>query len=148
MHAQFRCMRGYTLIELLAVLALMAVGASALAPTARRLGDRAAVVSAREGVVAALGQARVRAMSMGGSSVVIISDPPGIRTFESDPHGRLVELDETGWLGLELGVGHDSTEIRFDALGLGRFASETMVFKRGDATATLVVSSYGRVRRR
>jgi prepilin-type N-terminal cleavage/methylation domain-containing protein len=141
-------MRGYTLIELLAVLTLMAVGASTLAPTARRLSDTASVAVAREEVVAGLSEARSRAMVAAGSSVTIISDPPELRIHESGTLRRSVDLGADGPLEVVLSGGHDSTQIRFDALGLGRFASETIVLRRGSATATLVISSYGRVRRR
>jgi len=140
-------MRGYTLLELLAVLTLMAVGASALAPTARRLSDAAAVAVAREEVVAVLGEARVRAMAAGGAAVTIVADPPGLRTEARGWAGRVV-LDDAGKVRLELGGGRDSTEVRFDALGIGRFANQTIVLRQGRASATLVVSSFGRVRRR
>jgi len=141
-------MRGYTLIELLAVLTLFAVGASMVSSTARRLGDRAAVTTAREKVVAALGDARVQAMATGRGTVVILADPPEVRTRANGRPDRRVDLDDTGHLRLDLGGGRDSTEIRFDALGLGRMASQTIVLTRGDASATVVVSSFGRIRRR
>ena len=140
-------MRGYTLIELLFVLTLLAVGASALVPTARRLADVASVTVAREDVVAVLSEARARAMTTGGSTVTILTDPARLRTSPSASIDGLL-LDDTGRLELELGGGRDSTEIRFDALGIGRFANETIVLRRGDASAAVIVSSFGRVRRR
>ena len=42
----------------------------------------------------------------------------------------------------------DTLVLAFDALGLGRVASATIVFRRGAAERALVVSGYGRVRRR
>jgi prepilin-type N-terminal cleavage/methylation domain-containing protein len=141
-------MRGYTLIELLTVLTLLAVGASSLAPTARRVVDLAAVTTAREEVIAAFTEARGRAMAAGGSSVTILTEPPGLRIHEHGILRRSVVLDSDGSLEVGLSGGRDSTEIRFDALGLGRFASETIVLERGDASVALIVSSYGRIRRR
>lgn len=38
-------------------------------------------------------------------------------------------------------------ELRFDALGIGRIASQTIRLSRGDEDAVLVVSSYGRLAR-
>jgi hypothetical protein len=37
--------------------------------------------------------------------------------------------------------------LRYDALGLGRVASQTLLFTRGRAEARLTVSAYGRIRR-
>lgn len=140
--------RGTTLVELAFVLALLAVGASAIAPTARRLGDRAAVVAVREDVVRALNRARARAIAAGGSSVTVLSNPPTARLRVA---GRAVGDTPLGSgrdVDLELSGGRDSTTLRFDRLGIGRFANATVVLRRGDAEARLVVSTYGRVRRR
>ncbi len=68
-------MLGFTLIELVAVLTLFAVGASAMAPTARRLADLAAVTTAREEMVGVFGKARVTAMRAGGATVTVIAQP-------------------------------------------------------------------------
>ncbi|MDH3271413.1 MAG: prepilin-type N-terminal cleavage/methylation domain-containing protein [Gemmatimonadota bacterium] len=139
---------GFTVTELAAVLAIMAVGASALAPTARRLADRAAVVAARETIVRSLVRARARAMASGGATVTVATSPPTVR-IEADGgvvHSSAVAPE--GEVTISLVGGRDSTTFRFDRLGIGRFASGTIVARRGDARATLVVSSYGRIRRR
>lgn len=141
-------MRGYTLVELVAVLALLAVGASAFAPTARRLGDRAAVVSAREEIVRALARARSSAVGAGGSSVTIFARPASIRVDAGGVVVRRVPIGHESGVSVELTAGRDSTVLRFDRLGLGRFANGTVRIRRGGAVAGLVVSSYGRVRRR
>ncbi|MDA1103773.1 MAG: prepilin-type N-terminal cleavage/methylation domain-containing protein [Gemmatimonadetes bacterium] len=141
-------MDGHTLLELLTVLTLFGVGASAAAPTARRLADRAAVHSAREEVVALLGEARSVAMANGSGVVTFAADPPRARIESGTALIRSVDLFGDRDVQLVLGGARDSTVIRFDALGLGRFASETIVLTRGDVSATVVVSSYGRIRRR
>lgn len=141
-------MRGYTLLEILAVLTLLAVGASAIAPTARRLGDRAAVVSAREEIVRALARARSSAVAAGGSSVTIVTRPPSIRVEAGADVVRRLPIGYDSGVSLELTAGRDSTTLRFDRLGIGRFANGTVRVRRGEAVAGLVVSSYGRVRRR
>lgn len=141
-------MRGYTLIELAAVLTLLAVGASAFAPTARRLGDRAAVVSAREEVVRALARARASAVMAGGSSVTLVARPPAVRIEAGGTIVRDVPIGQLHGVTVELTAGRDSTTLSFDRLGIGRFANGTITVRRGGAAAGLVVSSYGRVRRR
>lgn len=139
-------MRGYTLVEAVTVLTLLGVGASTLAPTARRLADRAAVVAAREAVVATLLEARARALAAGSARVVFVAEPAAI-LVEAPGTDPLRWSPDTG-VALRLGTGRDTSAIRFDGLGLGRFANETIELVRGDARAAVVVSSYGRVRRR
>lgn len=139
-------MRGYTLVEAVTVLTLLGVGASTVAPTARRLADRAAVVSAREEVVATLLRARTTALASGGARVIVVTVPPAVvvEAGSLPPH----RYAPPEGVRLRVGAGRDSTVIRFDALGLGRFANETIELERGDARAAVVVSSYGRIRRR
>jgi len=114
-------MRGYTLIELVVVLALAAFATTSLAPAARRYRDRAATIAA----------APWRVWSEVGDSLI-----------------EVVGLESDLGVTVELSGGRMRSEIVYNALGLGRVASETLVFRRGDSAATLVVSSLGRVRRR
>lgn len=141
-------MLGYTLIELVAVLTLFAVGASAFAPTARRLGDRAAVVSVREEIVRALARARSAAVASGGGSITLVARPPSVRIETGSVVLRRLPIAYDAGVTIELNAGRDSTTLRFDRLGIGRFANGTVTIRRGEAVASLVVSSYGRVRRR
>lgn len=141
-------MRGYTLIELLAVLTLFAIGASALAPTASRLADLAAVSAAREELVAILAEARVVAMMAGESTVIVVARPPSVRIESRGASIRSLGLGGGRPISLDLGRGRDSVSMTFNGLGLGRFANQTIEFGRGGASAFVVISSYGRVRRR
>jgi prepilin-type N-terminal cleavage/methylation domain-containing protein len=141
-------MNGYTLLELLTVLTLLAVTASTIAPTARRLGDVAAVTVAREEIVAVIVEARASAMSRGASSVTVGTRPPRARISSRGVTLRAIALDRAGGVSVEVGGGRDSTTLRFDALGLGRFVSQTISLARGEASTSVVISSYGRVRRR
>lgn len=142
-----RSWRGFTLVELATVLALLAVGASAIAPTARRLAHRASVVQAREEVVRALARGRAGAVVSGGSVVTVHARPPRVRIVTADWGMREVTLGGQD-LRVMLTGGRDSLTFRYDRLGVGRFASGSITLGRGDARAGLVVSSYGRVRRR
>lgn len=140
--------RGHTLFELTAVLGLVAVTASALAPAARRYRDRSAVVAAREAVAGLVAGARVRAMSTGGAAVHFASDPWRAWTAVGDSVVARVALEAELGVVVELSGGRSATELPYDALGLGRVASESVVFRKGAAETALVISGYGRVRRR
>lgn len=141
-------MRGHTLIELLFVLSLVGVTATAVTPAAREYRDRAAVTAAREAVVGLLVRARLGAVERGEGAVRIVTDPWRAVALAGDAAVRSVDLGAE--FGVELGIAGspDTVEIRYDALGLGRFASRTLRFTRGDQAASLVVSAYGRVSRR
>lgn len=139
-------MPGYTLIELVALLTLLGVGAASFAPTARRLSDRAAVTAAAEDVVALLVEGRAAALAHGAATVTVFAAPPSAQIEAGRRPLRTEVLDPS--VSVRLGAGRDSTRIRFDALGLGRFANATVVLTRGDATRSILVSSYGRIRRR
>lgn len=141
-------MRGHTLVELLFVLFLTGVTAASVAPAARRQRDRALVVGAREAVVGLLAEARLAAVESGSASVRIT-----VGTAKAEAIARGIPL-RTAALGAEFGVtvalsgAATDVELAYDGLGLGRMASQTITFRRGRETAELVVSGYGRVRRR
>jgi type II secretory pathway pseudopilin PulG len=141
-------MRGHTLIELLFVLTLMGATAASLAPTARKYRERGSVVAAREALVGVLAEARLAAMQSGAARVRISVDPPSAEATVRDTTLRAVAFGAEFDVALTLSGDRAEVEIAFDALGLGRVASETVGFRRGDASAELVISSYGRVRRR
>lgn len=145
---KFVSMRGHTLIELLFVLCLAGVAVTAVAPVARAYRDRGAVIAAREAVVGLLVQARLGAVEQGRGAVRIVPDPWRANALAGDSIVRSVDLAADFGVDLSLGGASDSVEIRYDALGLGRVASRTVVFVRGDQTAALVVSAFGRVSRR
>jgi len=130
------------------VLVLLAVGISAGVPTARRFADRAAVVAAREELIGAIGDTRAMAVSAGGS-VVVLRESPATARIEAIGRPTLVRsLEPLEGVAVDLRARGDSVVLRFDALGIGRFASRTISVSRGSVTRTIVVSSYGRVRRR
>jgi prepilin-type N-terminal cleavage/methylation domain-containing protein len=140
-------MRGYTLIELLFVLLLVGVTTASLAPYARRQRDRALVTGARESMVGLVAEARSAAVEAGGASVRIGADPPKAEVRSGARILRSTDIAEDYGVGVSLG-GSGYVEVAYDALGLGRVASQTIAFTRGNERAELVVSGYGRVRRR
>jgi len=141
-------MRGHTLVELLLVLTLMGATGASLAPTALRYRDRASVVAAREALVGLLAEARLAAVESGGARVHIVADP-WVASVES-AGSTLRTVHFAGEYGVDLGLsgGGSSMELRFNALGLGIMAAQTVAFRRGSTEAEVVVSAYGRVRRR
>jgi Tfp pilus assembly protein FimT len=141
-------MRGHTVIELTFVLLLVGVAAASATPAARRLRDRTAVVAAREAVVGLLAEARLAAVEQGAAAVRIASRPGRAELVAGGASLRRVDLSGDFGVTLALGGGRSEVELAYDALGLGRVASQTVSFRRGEAAAELVISSYGRVRRR
>jgi prepilin-type N-terminal cleavage/methylation domain-containing protein len=140
-------MRGYSLIELVLVMLLMGVAAASFAPAARRQRDRAGVVGAREAVVALIAEARSAAMARGSASVHISAVPPRAEGRSGGAPLRVVALGTEFGVSLSLSGAATEVDLAYDALGLGRLASQTITFRRGSAAAALVVSGYGRVRR-
>ena len=140
---------GYSLVEMATLLVVVAIGTSVLASYGRRLVDRAEAVAAREEVVRGVARARAFAVARGGASVTLVAQPPALRIDAGSEVVRAVPLGGGDRrLSVALTSGRDSLTLRFDRLGIGRFANGTILLRRGDATRGLVISSYGRVRRR
>jgi len=117
---------------------------------ARRLAHRSGVEGARNEVAALLVRARRTAILEGGAVVVVTRDPPRahLRTLGGETRAATPDLEAAYGTTLEHGGRRNGVVLRWDALGLGRMASRTLLFRRGEARAELVVSAYGRVRRR
>lgn len=107
-----------------------------------------AVVAAREAVAGLVAEARAEAMAR-GSAVVVVETSPGSASLEA-PGRPVRRIPVQADLGVEIALsrGRGAAELRYNVLGLGQVASETVSFRRGRAEAALVVSGYGRVRRR
>ena len=140
--------RGYTLLELVAALALLGTLMGVATPPLVALRDVASVLAAREQLVGLISAARVIAVANGGAVVAVDAAPARGRI---SARGRLVRsltmAESTPGLVLDLPGGRDTTALVFDAMGIGRFASATFRFRRGSAERSVVVSAYGRVRR-
>ena len=141
--------RGFTLIELLTVVAIMALATVTLLPRARALVDRLAVDGAREEVVALLSRVRSTAVAHGGAVLHIRAEESSValRTAAGD-ETFVIDLRDQYGVEIDLGRGRKERTLRFDALGIGRVASQQIRFHRGATEASLVVSSFGRIVRR
>jgi hypothetical protein len=142
-----RGLRGHTFLELLAVLALLALALSSGIPLARGLADRMAVVGAREALAGLFHRARLEAITHGGSRVRLLRSPPSADLLVGGFVVERVELRDVYRARLRLSRDRAEADIPYNAMGLGRVASQTLRIERGEAEAKLVVSSYGRVRR-
>jgi type II secretory pathway pseudopilin PulG len=141
-------MRGHTLIELLLVLTLMGATGASLAPTALRYRDRGSVLAAREAIIGLLTDARLAAMERGEAWVRIETNPSMASVSTVD--GVLREVDVSGEFDVAVALGGSATtvDLRFNSLGLGVMSAQTIRFARGSQAAELVISAFGRVRRR
>ena len=138
---------GHTLLELTVAVLLMATITGSLLPAAARYRRRADVVAAREAVAGLLAEARAVAPAFAGAVVNIESDPGRAWIQISDSVGRTIQIDGASGLRVVLSGSRARTEIAYDALGVGRVASETLRFRLDGEEAGLTVSGFGRVRR-
>lgn len=136
---------GFTLFECLVVLAIVGIGIALGMPALQAQRDRWAVTRATTAVAAVLARARMEAMGSGGSKITI---SPSRRRIERSSRGVVRESLELGnryGVSLEMSGRDTLATIEFNALGLGRMAARTLRFERGDVSASLVISTYGRV---
>lgn len=136
-----------TLSELLLALSIAGVLAMLAVPPARRTLDALHVRAAREAVFGAAVRTRSVALAQGGADLVI------------DVQQRTASVAAaTGLLAATVSVAEydvaitsdafsSPITIHYDGRGIGRVASHTLRFQRGDAEAGLTFSSYGRVHR-
>jgi prepilin-type N-terminal cleavage/methylation domain-containing protein len=144
---------GFTLLELLAVLATLGIFLAIAAPAGRAATDGLAATGARDAVAGALYRARSEAPGRRGAYLTLDLGS-GLATVRGGRPGAPGAVLATMDIGRTFGAHVDSrgaaegiVTIPFDAYGIGRLASRSLTFRRGRAAAALTVSSYGRVRR-
>ena len=140
---------GTTLVEMAVALLLLGVLTGILSPTISGFQDRAAVFLAREQLVALVVEVRRVAIERGGAELVVRAEPSEVLLVAGRDTLRTVRWPASlGAPRLVIGGTRSTLELAFDRAGLGRFANATLEFRRGREASELVLSSYGRVRRR
>ncbi len=137
----------YTLLELVATLALLAVLVGLAQPPLERALAWARVRTARDLVAMATARTRALAVARGGAALVLdlrtarawIEAGDTCTPPEAIGDDRRLRLIADGAAG-------DTVRIAYDGTGLGRLAGRTLRFRSGTAEARLTVSAYGRVR--
>lgn len=138
---------GTTLIELVVVMAILALLLAVTVPSAAHWRDAAAVRAARDELAAGLARARAAAASNGGAALLL--DPLNGRFWTVTAggfRGEAVSLGDQYDVSVDPG-GAELVVFRYDGLGIGRLAGRTVHIRRGRAEAGLTVSAYGRTRR-
>lgn len=137
---------GYTLVELIFVMAIAAAGFTVVAPSYRRAHTRLIVRSARESLVGLITRAQALAVIHGGATVTLSVDPAMAWVEAGGEVGDTLSFAALG-VAMELSGGRPHAGLRFNSLGLGELAGQTVGLSLGSARAGLIVSAYGRVRR-
>lgn len=137
---------GHTLLELTLVLLILSLLGSVGVGLSRSGVDRLAVGEARERVAELVHRARNEARLRGGARLRVLES--GRLQVEAGD-GRVLAGADPGAGGVRVRVGgnRDEAVVVYGPMGIGRAASLTLHFERGRASATLVISSYGRLRR-
>lgn len=138
---------GHTLLELCVTLLLLSICASVTLRSGRGLRDAMAATGAREALAGLVAEARLAALAHGGATVYVEAHPPSAWSQVGDSTLRVLPLGDEWGVTLLLSPGRTSGALRYDAMGVGRVASETIRLRRGGAERSLVISGYGRLRR-
>jgi type II secretory pathway pseudopilin PulG len=138
---------GCSLLELIVALTVLAILLGMAVPAARTSRDALAVRAARAELAAALARTRAAAIASGGARLEIDATRGlmSIITTGGDTVGSPLALGDRHAVTVSTGAAGPAT-IRYDGLGIGRFASRTIVIQRGRAEARIIVSAYGRWR--
>jgi hypothetical protein len=137
---------GITLLEIILVLFLLGVAAQITFLPLRRQVDVLVLRAVREEVVAAFHRARMEARVHGAASLLFVEGEDPLLQLPAGRSPFRVSLRDRG-VDLEVSGGREEVEIAYGPLGIASVASATLILRRRDAEAHLVVSGYGRVRR-
>jgi len=138
--------RGTTLAEVMSVTLIVALMASVITPTARRMLDRIAVQNAAQQVAAIHETARQAAIARGTMArYEIAKDRPVVAFMAKSRSGSWDTLHVWSLGAVQLRT--SQRVVTFSPLGIGYGASNTtLVILRGAAVETLTVSRTGRLR--
>ena len=137
---------GYTLLELVFVLTIAAAGFTVVAPAYRRAHARLIVRSARESLIGLITRAQALAVVHGGATVTLSVNPAVVWLEAGGEVADTLYLSALG-VAVEWSGGRLQARLRFNSLGIGELAGQTVGLSLRSARAGLIVSAYGRVRR-
>jgi len=144
-HRRLARESGFTLLELLIVVTIVATLTAVALPRTRRLLDANAARSAASDAVNMLELARHLAMARGERVSVDIDSGPARLTTRAGVD-TIRKRDEKAINGVKFAA--TRTPVVFSQLGMGFGVSNlTLVVTRGEAAETVTVSRLGRVRR-
>jgi prepilin-type N-terminal cleavage/methylation domain-containing protein len=139
---------GFSLIEVVFVLALLGVLAGIAVPAAAALRDVLAVRAARDALAARLAHTRALAVTHGGARLELDIETARVRVLAAsgDTIGDPLHIGDVHGVVVTVPGRTGTIALRYDGLGIGRLANRTVVLRRGNAEARLVVTAYGRWR--
>ncbi|MEI6739523.1 MAG: GspH/FimT family protein [Gemmatimonadaceae bacterium] len=136
--------RGYTLIELVLVMSLLAIGAATIVSAGTRLRDALAVHGAAREVASLLAMARDRAAAVGMRTAVRVDAAQGAILVHCGAD-TLARLAVQAQYAVQLSVTRDSLAYQPSGLAYGA-ANSRITLSRGASHDTITVSRLGRVR--
>ena len=136
-----------TLAESLLALTIVGILGALAVPEARRGLDTVKVRGARETAFGVAARTRTVALAHGGADFVV--DLNGKSASIVNAAGSTIATVSFADYGIDILAAGATARVvlHYDSRGIGRMASQTLRFRRGDAEAGLTFSSYGRVRR-
>jgi len=133
---------GFTLVELLAGLAVTVVAIASLATAARALGRRAELAASRRCMVAALRDARRQAYLSREAIEVAVHEGDRELRVRAGNHEHTVPLPYSAYVARAPSSGR----IRFFASGLASNATVELAGPDGEPRASIVVNQRGKIR--
>ena len=141
---KFRHMRGYTIIELIVVVTLVAVVVGFAMLAGRGVLDRVAVAQGRERIVAFYNRSRTAALL--NRSIVTLRISTDSLVARTRSGMLMTRAPGTRTLGVTTTATRDTVRIGINGLGYGA-SNSTVVLERGAVSDTLFISRLGRIRR-
>lgn len=133
-----------TLVELLVIVALIALVSGFVLPPLKRSFDRLKTRAAAQETMTAFFTARASAIALGRRTAVVLDEAKGRVLVVAGGDTLLVRAIRTGH-GVTMTASRDSMAFFPDGLGLGG-ANLNVVLTRGAASDTVIVSREGRVK--
>lgn len=145
--ASGRAVRGYTLLELVAALALTAFLLGLAVPPVRRALAWVRARAARDAVAMGTARARALAVARGGAELVLDLRRATVWLEARDTATPPEPIGDARFLAVSAeGAAGDTVRVAYDGMGLGRMAGRTLRFRAGGAEARLTISAAGRAR--